>query len=153
MSPQPMHSPVALESILAAFADLVGVPIEGDSPNTLEMAFENFAIRVGAHPLNPSLLMVLVEIARLDLHDPGASAGFLLHLHHFNASQRPTDRWLATVEEDASVCLCGEFTLAALDATALHALLCEAIDLAESLEKARLAPVSEKTKPENESES
>ena len=153
MSPQPIHSPVALESILAAFADLVGVPIEGDSPNTLEMAFENFAIRVGAHPLNHSLLVVLVEIARLDLHDPGASAGFLLHLHHFNASPRPTDRWLATVEEDASVCLCGEFTLAGLDATALHALLCEAIDLAESLEQARLAPVSAKTTTKAESES
>ena len=110
------------------------------------MAFDNFAIRVGAHPLNPSILIVLVEIARLDLCDSSASADFLLHLHHFNAAQRPVGRWLASLEEDNTLTLCGEFELARIDASCLHALLCEAMDHAESLEQARLAALSQITK-------
>jgi hypothetical protein len=149
-SPQP-HSPLALESMLAGFADLVGVPQAGDSPDTLEMAFENYAIRAGAHPADPSKLMVLVEVAQLDLQDPAASAGLLLDLHHFNAEQRPSSRWLATIEDDNSLNLDGEFDLEGMNAQIFHAILCEAITHAELLDCVLRSTISNNTQfqPEN----
>jgi hypothetical protein len=151
MSSPQTHSPLALQSMLAGFADLVGVPHTGDSPDTLEMAFENYAIRAGSHPANPSKLLVLVEVAQLDLENPAASAGLLLDLHHFNADQRFAARWLATIEEDHTLILNGEFDLEWMDAQSFHAILCEAIEHAESLDPARRATISSnaQSEPEN----
>lgn len=148
MSSPQTHSSLALESILAGFADLVGVPITGDSPDTLEMAFENYAIRAGSHPADPSKLLVLVEVARLDLQDPASSAALLLDLHHFNADQRPAARWLATIEEDHTLILNGEFDLEGMDARSFHALLCEAVANAEAIDPARRVNISSNTEPE-----
>jgi hypothetical protein len=147
MSSEQIDSPIALESIFAGFADLVGVPITGDSPDTLEMAFENYAIRAGVNPADSSKLRVLVEVARLDLLDPASSAALLLDLHHFNADQRPSARWLATIEEDNSLNLCGDFEIEGMDAQALHAILCEAIDKAEAIDPARQTHLSNNTEP------
>jgi hypothetical protein len=144
------HSPLALESILTGFADLVGVPHVGDSPDTLEMAFENYAIRAGVNPADSSKLLVLLEVARLDLQDPASSAGLLLDLHHFNADQWPAVRWLATIEDDNSLHLCGEFDLEGLDARAFHAILCEAIDKAEAIDPARQTHLSNNTESKQE---
>ena len=146
MSSEQLHSPIALESILAGFADLVGVPITGDSPDTLEMAFENYAIRAGAHPGDPLKLMVLVEVAQLDLQNPASSAAWLLDLHHFNADQRPAAPWLATIEEDHTLILNGKFDLEGMDARSFHALLCEAVANAEAIDPARF---SSNTEPQN----
>jgi hypothetical protein len=151
MSSPQTHSPLALESMLAGIADLVGVPQTGDSPDTLEMAFENYAIRAGAHPADPSTLMVLVEVVQLDLQDRASTAGLLLDLHHFNADQRFAARWLATIEEDHTLILNGEFDLEGMDAQSFHAILCEAITHAELLDRVLRSTISNNTQfqPEN----
>jgi len=127
-------APASTRALLGGLAELYGAKdVESETLEGFELARGGVAARLGPDPLDETRLLILVEIALLDLRDPAASANYLLELHHWNAACRPPGRWIATIEEDDTVCLRGSFSVANLDSQSLHALVLEAFDKAGRL--------------------
>ncbi len=127
-------APASTRALLGGLAELFGAKnFESETLEGFELARGGVAARLGPDPLDETRLLILLEIAFLDLRDPAASANYLLELHHWNAACRPPGRWIATIEEDDTVCLRGSFPVADLDSQSLHALVLEGFDKAVRL--------------------
>jgi hypothetical protein len=127
-------APATTRALLGGLADLFGAKnFESDTLEGFELARGGIAAHLGRDPLDEKQLLILMEIALLDLRDPAVSANYLLELHHWNAACRPPGRWTATIEEDDTVCLRGSFPVADLDSQRLHALVFEGFEKAERL--------------------
>jgi hypothetical protein len=127
-------APASTRALLGGLAELFGAKdVESETLEGFELARGGVAAHLGPDPLDETRLLILMEIALLDLRDPGASANYLLQLHHWNAACRPPGRWIATIEEDDTVCLRGSFPVASLDPQSLHALVLEGFDKAVRL--------------------
>ena len=127
-------APASTRALLGGLAELFGAKdVESETLEGFELARGGVAARLGPDPLDETRLLILLEIAFLDLRDPAASANYLLELHHWNAACRPPGQWIATIEEDDTVCLRGSFPVADLDSQSLHALVLEGFDKAVRL--------------------
>ncbi len=127
-------APASTRALLGGLAELFGAKdVESETLEGFELARGGVAARLGPDPLDETRLLILMEIALLDLRDPAALANYLLELHHWNAACRPPGQWIATIEEDDTVCLCGSFPVADLDSQSLHALVLEGFDKAGRL--------------------
>jgi hypothetical protein len=127
-------APASTRALLGGLAELFCAKnFESETLEGFEMARGGVAARLGSDPLDDTRLLILLEIAFLDLRDPAASANYLLELHHWNAACRPPGQWIATIEEDDTVCLRGSFPVADLDSQSLHALVLEGFDKAVRL--------------------
>lgn len=127
-------APASTRALLGGLAELFGAKdVESETLEGFELARGGVAARLGPDPLDDTRLLILLEIAFLDLRDPAASANYLLELHHWNAACRPPGQWIATIEEDDTVCLRGSFPVADLDSQSLHALVLEGFDKAVRL--------------------